>query len=182
VTTKRLAIWGGTFAVALLCALTPTDTPAVEAQSAEVAPAPHLTSETVDLGGGWGQTLWRDAEGNAYDLGAVFRLPGGAGSAVWVGVGLGAGVGVPAMIVDGARRYGLDPQRMLRVAWCESKYDPGAVGDGGRSVGVYQFQADLWGETPQGRAGMDRRNAAANIEGAMWAWSHGLRRRWSCQG
>lgn len=171
---KQIAVWGGTFLVAVLLSLTPTDTPTAQAQG-EVPPAPHLTSETIDHGNGWGQTLWRDAEGRPYDLGVVIRLPSPFVSAP-------VASGVEGMIRAAARRWGLDEARMLRVAWCESKYDPYAVGDGGRSVGVFQFQAALWSETPQGRAGLDRRNAAANIEAAMWGWATGKRSHWSCQG
>jgi hypothetical protein len=172
---KRASVWALVVVVAFLCSLEKVDAQAAE----EVAPATHLASEAIDLGDGWGQTLWRDAEGNAYDLGAVFRLPAPLAPAAPAASSQG---GVPGMIVGAARRYGLDPDRMLRVAWCESEYDPNAEGDGGASWGVFQFQRALWSETPQGRAGLSRKDAAANIEAAMWAWSHGKRSHWSCQG
>lgn len=158
--------------------------PAAAAGPGETPPAAHLTSETVDLGGGYGQTLWRDAAGAAHDLGLIFPLPGAAADAVTHTEAYASGGGdVPGMIWTAARRYGLDAARMERVARCENRgLNPGAVGDHGAAVGIYQFHPELWSATPQGRAGADRRNAAANVEAAMWAWSHGYRSHWSCQG
>lgn len=41
----------------------------------------------------------------------------------------------------------------LRVAWCESKWSPYAVGDSGRSVGLFQLNKQTWfryaGEDPE---------------------------------
>jgi hypothetical protein len=37
---------------------------------------------------------------------------------------------------------------MARIAWCESKFDADAVGDGGRSLGAWQVQPQFWGEVP----------------------------------
>ena len=39
-------------------------------------------------------------------------------------------------------------QAMARIAWCESKFDADAVGDGGRSLGAWQVQPQFWGEVP----------------------------------
>jgi len=39
---------------------------------------------------------------------------------------------------------------MLTIAWCESKYSPGAVGDSGNSLGLYQLWSGWFyaGEDP----------------------------------
>jgi len=37
---------------------------------------------------------------------------------------------------------------MARIAWCESKFDADAVGDGGRSLGAWQVQPRFWGAVP----------------------------------
>ena len=37
---------------------------------------------------------------------------------------------------------------MARIAWCESRWDAGAVGDGGRSRGAWQVQERFWGTVP----------------------------------
>jgi len=39
-------------------------------------------------------------------------------------------------------------QAMARIAWCESKFDADAVGDGGRSLGAWQVQPRFWGAVP----------------------------------
>ena len=39
-------------------------------------------------------------------------------------------------------------QEMARIAWCESKFDANAVGDGGRSLGAWQVQPRFWGAVP----------------------------------
>ena len=39
-------------------------------------------------------------------------------------------------------------QAMARIAWCESKFDAEAVGDGGRSLGAWQVQPRFWGAVP----------------------------------
>lgn len=35
-------------------------------------------------------------------------------------------------------------QAAMRVAWGESRWSPGAVGDGGRSLGLFQLNAATW--------------------------------------
>ncbi len=42
----------------------------------------------------------------------------------------------PAVIVE---TFGATAPAACAVAWCESKYDPHAVGDGGRSLGIFQL-------------------------------------------
>ena len=37
---------------------------------------------------------------------------------------------------------------MARIAWCESKFDAEAVGDGGHSLGAWQVQPRFWGAVP----------------------------------
>lgn len=88
---------------------------------------------------------------------------------------------VQGMIRNAAGRYGLDANRMLRVARCESGFSPSAIGDNGFSHGVFQFQTPLWSTTPQGQAGLNRLNAAANIEAAAWVMSRTGYGPWSCR-
>jgi hypothetical protein len=38
-----------------------------------------------------------------------------------------------------AEREGVDPDKLLRLAWCESQYDTTAVGDNGNSHGLFQI-------------------------------------------
>lgn len=41
-----------------------------------------------------------------------------------------------------AEEYGVDPEVMDTVVHCESRYNPRAVGDGGKSRGLVQIHAD----------------------------------------
>jgi hypothetical protein len=50
---------------------------------------------------------------------------------------------------------------MARIAWCESRFDAAAVGDGGRSRGAWQVQPRFWGEVPPDLVGQAQQ--AANI-------------------
>lgn len=38
--------------------------------------------------------------------------------------------------------YGIDKQILINIAWCESKFNPGAVN--GPYLGLYQFHTDRW--------------------------------------
>jgi soluble lytic murein transglycosylase-like protein len=91
---------------------------------------------------------------------------------------------VPTTITDAARRYGVDPQRMLRVAWCESKYQPGATSRGGHR-GIFQFDGPTWREraplvnvSPDFAAAYDPR---ANAEVAAATMAAGQWWRWACR-
>lgn len=159
--------------------------PAAAAGPGETPPEDHLTSETVDLGNGHGQTLWRDAAGAAYDLGLIFPLPGVVVDAVVHTLPYASGSGdVPGMIWAAARRYGLDAERMRRIAWCESKYQPGVTSRGGHR-GVFQWEAASWqGRAPIAGVSPDFQmayDARANIEVAASTMAAGQWWRWQCR-
>jgi soluble lytic murein transglycosylase-like protein len=149
---------------------------------AEDAPAPNLTSTTRDLGNGYGQTVWWDAAGDAYDLGLVFRLP--APKAV-PGIAIPvvyAGGGVEGMIRSAAARHGVDGERLVRIARCESGLNPGAYNRRSGASGVMQFIPSTWRATPQGRAGADVFDAAANVEAGAWLMRNYGPGQWECRG
>ncbi len=81
-------------------------------------------------------------------------------------------------IVDAARRYGQNPEAMLRVAQCESNLIPTAVNRSG-SYGLFQFVPSTWASTPF--ADQDVFEAWANANAAAWMWSVGRRNEWVCQ-
>jgi soluble lytic murein transglycosylase-like protein len=91
---------------------------------------------------------------------------------------------VPTTIADAARRWGVDPQRMLRVAWCESKYLPTATSRGGHR-GIFQFDGATWreraaliGVSADFSAAYDPR---ANVEVAAATMAAGQWWRWACR-
>ena len=89
---------------------------------------------------------------------------------------------VPTLIADAANRWGLDPQTMLRIAWCESRWDPNARGPGG-AAGVFQIvpQTWSWASAAAGMGGASPFDAAANVETASWLMKAHGPREWSCR-
>jgi hypothetical protein len=145
---------------------------------AEEPPAPNLTSTTRDLGNGYGQTVWWDAEGNAYDLGLVFRLP--APKAVpGVPIPVVYGGGGDAAIEHGIA-LGLPRAWAYRVARCESGGDPGAYNRSSGASGLYQVIPSTWRATPQGRAGRSPFDGYANAEAAAWLYRNYGPSQWVC--
>jgi len=75
--------------------------------------------------------------------------------------------------------YGLSPY-LARVAWCESRYNPRAVGRLGE-IGLFQLKPGdgmlpvfyAWG-------GTNPWNPWQQAEFARWAFTHGYAGRWSC--
>src|SRR5687767_13515104 len=55
----------------------------------------------------------------------------------------GEAIDVPALIVDTARRWAVDERVLLRIAWCESRFDPAARG-AADLAGVFQFAPITW--------------------------------------
>jgi soluble lytic murein transglycosylase-like protein len=65
------------------------------------------------------------------------------------------------MAVTAAMHAGYaDPQLVIAVAWLESRFDPRAIGDGGRSCGMTQIRHDFPGR-PACEESFDPRNAIA---------------------
>ena len=72
------------------------------------------------------------------------------------------------MIRASARKYGLPEERVVHIAWRESRFKPTARSKSGRYVGLYQFDLVTWRNTPEGRAGLRREDPVANINAAHW--------------
>ncbi len=81
----------------------------------------------------------------------------------------------PAVIVEA---FGARASEACAVAWCESKYDPGAIGDHGNSLGLFQ----LWkGWAPWAGYTADQLlEPAVNATVALKVL--GYRERWSGEG
>jgi soluble lytic murein transglycosylase-like protein len=88
-------------------------------------------------------------------------------------------VDVPALIVDSAQRWKVDEHHLLRIAWCESRFDPNAVGPSG-VAGVFQFSARTWtwASEEAGYAGASPFDAVANVEAAAWLYATQGPRHW----
>jgi len=78
----------------------------------------------------------------------------------------------------GAAAYGQSPERLRRIALCESLLDPDAAS--GPYMGLFQFGTPLWGRTPF--AGFDRSDPYASAFAASWAFARGWDAHWPACG
>jgi len=51
---------------------------------------------------------------------------------------------IPALIRSMATESGVDPDKALNIAYCESKFDPIAKNPNSSASGVYQFLSQTW--------------------------------------
>lgn len=77
-----------------------------------------------------------------------------------------------------ALRYRQPFADALRVARCESRLQPTAVGFGVH-FGLFQFLRSTWRTTPYHRRWIF--SARYSALAAMWAWSVGRRGEWACR-
>ena len=89
---------------------------------------------------------------------------------------------IEAIIRDAAARQGADAEQLLRVAWCESRFNPGAYNASGAS-GLFQFMPRTWASNSF-RAGYEGASpfdpvASANV--AAWMFARGSANLWSCR-
>lgn len=88
---------------------------------------------------------------------------------------------IEALIRESARKYGLPETKVVRIAWCESKFIPKVRSKNGRYVGIYQFDLQTWNNTPEGKAGISREDPVANINAAhRHMKAHGYA-AWGCK-
>jgi soluble lytic murein transglycosylase-like protein len=67
----------------------------------------------------------------------------------------------------------------LRIAKCESGYNPYAQNPSGAS-GLFQFMPSTFANTPPGRAGGSIWDPTANAQAAAWMYSQGRQGEWEC--
>lgn len=99
---------------------------------------------------------------------------------------------IQQMISTAAIKHGLDPARMLRIAKCESTFNPNAVNKnyyagGGNPSGLYQYLPETWnrigGRSPYGvgNGPSSRFDVQHNINVTMWAFANGYSGEWACK-
>ena len=90
---------------------------------------------------------------------------------------------VLSLLHDAATLYQLDEATFVRIAWCESHFNPYAISPGGHK-GVFQFADGTWYWTSQaaGYGGASPFDAEANIYSAAWLMSQpGGYANWACR-
>lgn len=140
-------------------------------------PANTIDGSTVRAGGDRGRRLVGASEDRYLPT-----LSGGT-SAPARTTSLDVRTDVRDIITSAATEFGVDPQTMLRVAFCESSFRPEIVGDGGRAVGIFQFHLPFWGEVAHkvGYTSDLRHDPLAASRVAAYAFSVGLAHRWTCR-
>lgn len=94
---------------------------------------------------------------------------------------------IQQIIVDAANRYGVDPNRALRIAKCESGFNPNAVNYGyyenGHPSGLFQHISGYWGAraAKYGYAGASVFDPVANANVTMGMWRDGQAGLWECR-
>src|SRR5207237_4497140 len=90
---------------------------------------------------------------------------------------------IEAIIRGAATRFGADPEQLLRVAWCESRYDPGAYNASHGDSGLFQFIPSTWAANSArlGYAGASAFDPVASANVAAWMFSRGSASLWTCR-
>ncbi len=81
-------------------------------------------------------------------------------------------------IIKQSRDFGLNENKMLALAFCESGYNYKAKNPKSTARGVYQYLIGTWEETESAKNGIERNDYKANIREAMLDISNGESWRW----
>jgi len=90
---------------------------------------------------------------------------------------------IEAIIRAAAARYGADPQQLLRVAWCESRYNPSAYNGILGASGLFQIIPGTWAANSvrAGYGGASVWDAYSNANVAAWMFARGQAGQWACK-
>lgn len=90
---------------------------------------------------------------------------------------------IEAVIRDAAATWGADPSQLLRVAWCESGYNPAAYNARSGASGLFQFMPATWAanRVRAGYAGASVFDAVASANTAAYMFHNGQAWQWSCK-
>ena len=90
---------------------------------------------------------------------------------------------IETIIRAAADRYGADPEQLLRVAWCESRYDPSAYNPTHGDSGLFQFIPSTWtaNSARLGYSGASAFDPVASANVAAWMFSRGSASLWTCR-
>jgi hypothetical protein len=90
---------------------------------------------------------------------------------------------IESLIRSAAASWGADPDQLLRVAWCESRYNPAAYNASSGTSGLFQFMPRTWAvnSARAGYGGASVFDPAANANVAAYMFGQGQARQWSCK-
>lgn len=90
---------------------------------------------------------------------------------------------IDQIIRAAAARWGANPEQLLRVAWCESRFDPQAYNPGAGDSGLFQFIPATWAANSvrAGYAGASVFDPVANANVAAYMFACGSYTLWTCR-
>ena len=90
---------------------------------------------------------------------------------------------IEAIIRAAAARWGADPSQLLRVAWCESRYNPLAYNASSGASGLFQFMPRTWAANSvrAGYGGASVFDAVANANVAAYMFHNSQAWQWTCR-
>lgn len=90
---------------------------------------------------------------------------------------------IAAIIRAAAAKYGADPEQLLRVAYCESRYDALAYNGILGASGLFQIIPGTWAANSvrAGWSGASVWDPVANASVAAWMFAHGQAGQWACK-
>lgn len=94
-----------------------------------------------------------------------------------------AGGDIESIIRAAAAQWGADPTQLLRVAYCESRYNPSAYNASSGASGLFQFLASTWAANSvrAGYGGASVFDPVANANTAAYMFAHSQAGQWSCK-
>jgi hypothetical protein len=120
------------------------------------------------------------APASAPSASRVASTPAAAAPAAAAPAAATGGGSIQDVIVGAFTPYGpAAVQWGLRVARCESGYNPRAVNPAGPYYGLFQFLVSTFNATPFG--GQNILDPAANAGAAAWKYAHGGSGAWGCK-
>jgi hypothetical protein len=90
---------------------------------------------------------------------------------------------IESIIRTAAATWGADPNQLLRVAWCESRYNPNVVNARSGAAGLFQFMPATWAANSvrAGYAGASVFDPVASANVAAYMFVHGQAAQWTCK-
>lgn len=90
---------------------------------------------------------------------------------------------IAVIIRAAADTYGVSAETLLRVAYCESRYDPLAYNGVLGASGLFQIIPSTWraNSAAAGYGGASVWDPVANANVAGWMFAHGQARQWACR-
>jgi resuscitation-promoting factor RpfB len=92
------------------------------------------------------------------------------------------GAEIEAIIREAAAAHGANADQLVRVAYCESRFNPGAYNASG-AAGLFQFMPGTWAANSvrAGYAGASVYDPVASANVAAWMFARGQAYQWVCR-